>query len=74
MTLKTVGVRIVSVEFTQPLHADAAAAVGMVHEHKFAPVEVSLFQRGKLPRLGPEGFVNFGSWFLVLGCAVAVVA
>ncbi len=54
------GVRIVSVKFTRPLHADAAAAVGMVHEHKFAPVGVRLFERGKLPRFGPEGFLRCG--------------
>ena len=29
-----------------PLHTDAAAAIGMIHEDKFAPVGVRLFQAG----------------------------
>ncbi|MCY3008326.1 MAG: hypothetical protein NTY42_00655 [Planctomycetota bacterium] len=49
-------------------HADAAAAIGMVHEHELAVVGFGLFQRGELSRLGPEGGGYAGSWFLVL-CA-----
>ena len=48
------GVRGVSEIRARPLHADAAAAVRMIHEHEFAPVGVRLFQRRKLPRFGPE--------------------
>ena len=54
------GVRSVSEIRARPLHADAAAAVGMIHEHEFAPVRVRLFQRRKLPRFGPERLVGGG--------------
>jgi len=39
----------------------------MIHEHKFAPISVRLFQGRKFSRLGTERFVKFGPWFLVLG-------
>ena len=60
------GVRGVSEIRALPLHAKAAAAVGMIHEHQFAAIGVRLFQRRKLPRLGPERLVVVGSWFFVL--------
>jgi hypothetical protein len=37
--------------------ANAAPAVGMVHENQFATVGVGLLQWGELSRLRPEGFV-----------------
>ena len=52
------GVRIISVELAIPLHTDAATPVGMIHEHKFAPVGVRLFQRREFSRLGSEGLVG----------------
>ena len=54
------GLRVVSEKFTRPLHADAAASVGMIHEDEFAPVGVRLFQRGKFPGLGTEWLVCDG--------------
>ena len=57
------GLRVVSVKLARPCHTDAAAAVGVIHKHQFAPVRVRLLQRWKLSWLGSE---DFGSLFLVL--------
>ena len=57
------GMRFVSEVLPVIRHTEAAAAVRMVHKHEFATVGVRLFERGKLPRFGPE---DFSSWFLVL--------
>ena len=51
------GMGIVSKKHPRSLHADAAAAVGMIHEHQFASIRERLFQRGKLPRLWPERLI-----------------
>ena len=51
------GVRGISKELARGLHTEAAAAVRMVHERKHTPVGVRPFQRGKLPRFGPERLV-----------------
>ena len=55
------GMRRVSEILARTLHADAATAIGMIHEHQFAPIGERFFQRWKLPRLGAEGFTfTFG--------------
>ena len=49
--------RIIPKELSLPLHADAAAAIGMIHENQFAAIGVRLFERGEFFRFGAERFV-----------------
>ena len=55
------GCGIVSEKHPRSLNTNAAATIGMIHEHQFAAIRERFFQRGKLPRLGAEGFAfTFG--------------
>ena len=48
------GVWVVAEEHPGRLHSDAASAIGMIHEDKFASVGVRFLQGGKLPCFGTE--------------------
>jgi hypothetical protein len=50
--------RIVAEKHARPLHADAAAAVRMIHEDEFAAVGVRFFQRRELSRFGAERLIR----------------
>ena len=59
--------RIVGSEDARPLHTDAAAAIGMIHEDKFAPVGMRFFQRGKSSCFRAKDFTVFRLWFFASG-------
>ena len=63
------GARGGGVEQLSASHADAAAAIGMVHERELAVIGFGLLQRGKFPLIGAEGndrlFLVPGSWCFV---------
>jgi hypothetical protein len=55
--------RIVPKECSFALHADAPAAVRMIHENQFAAIGMCLFQGREFSRNRAE---RFDSWLLVL--------
>ena len=46
--------RVIAVKLTRPRHTEAAAAVRMIDEDKFATVSVGFFQRRELTSFGAE--------------------